>query len=109
STKPSIDKSFQGIKCLTMQDSARMEDRLLELLGEPVLEAHFEEEEEEEELHLEHACSEKEKGKLVYVIDGEYLEILDVSHSLGIREAVDSADTRVCAYHEPLKMKRVNI
>lgn len=37
-TKPSVDKALQGIKCLTMGDSARMEDRLLELLGEPGLE-----------------------------------------------------------------------
>ncbi|KAH9311554.1 hypothetical protein KI387_026589, partial [Taxus chinensis] len=50
STKPSIDKALQGIKCLTMGDSARMEDRLLELLGEPGLEACFEEEKETEEL-----------------------------------------------------------
>lgn len=43
-------------------------------------------------------CLEKEKGKLVYVIDGEESESLDVSHSIGTH-----------AYHEPLKIKKVNI
>ncbi|KAH9308753.1 hypothetical protein KI387_036664, partial [Taxus chinensis] len=50
----------------------------------PGLEARFEEEVDEiEELQLECACLEKEKGKLVYVIDGEESESLDVIHSVG--------------------------
>ncbi|KAH9298978.1 hypothetical protein KI387_030660, partial [Taxus chinensis] len=44
STKPSVDKALQVVKCLTMGDSAMVEDMLLELLGGPSLEARFEEE-----------------------------------------------------------------
>ena len=74
-----------------------IEDRLLELLGEPGLEVHFEEEVVEiEELSLEHMCLKNEKGMLVYVIDGEESESLDVIHSIGTCEVVDSADTRAC-------------
>ncbi|KAH9330126.1 hypothetical protein KI387_002234 [Taxus chinensis] len=87
-----------------------VEDRLLELLGGLGLEARFKEEvEETEELQLENACLEKEKGKLVYVFDGEQEEILDVSHSVGTREVVDNADTHAHTYHEHLKTKKVNI
>lgn len=110
STKPSVDKAFQGMKCLTMGDSAMTEDRLLELLGELGLGACFEEEvEETEELKLECVCLKKEKGKLVYVIDGEESDSFDVSHSLGTQKVVDNVDTHACAYHEPLKTNKVNI
>ncbi|KAH9326213.1 hypothetical protein KI387_006391, partial [Taxus chinensis] len=66
-------------QALTMGDSAMEEDRILELLGEPSLETHFDEE-ELEETQLEHVCMEKEKGKMVYMIDGEEMESLDVNH-----------------------------
>ncbi|KAH9322437.1 hypothetical protein KI387_017076 [Taxus chinensis] len=46
---------------------------------------------------------------MVYVIDGEEVEKLDVDHSVGMHEIIDSADEREHAYHEPLKIKKVNI
>ncbi|KAH9298091.1 hypothetical protein KI387_029773, partial [Taxus chinensis] len=49
------------------------------------------------------------KGKLVYVIDGEEAESLDDSHSVGMHEVVDNADTQMHAYHETLKKNNVNI
>ncbi|KAH9298441.1 hypothetical protein KI387_030123, partial [Taxus chinensis] len=68
---------------------------------------HFKEEAEEvEELQLEHMCLEKEKRKLVYVIDGEEVESLDVNHSVGIHEVVNNTNTRVRAYHDPLQKKK---
>ncbi|KAH9301160.1 hypothetical protein KI387_012743, partial [Taxus chinensis] len=95
------------VKHLTMEDSAMVEDRLLELLGGPSLEVHFEEEAEEaEEIKIECACLENEKGKLVYVIDGEEIESLDVDHSIGMREVVDNVDTHARAYNEPLKINK---
>ncbi|KAH9287579.1 hypothetical protein KI387_031696, partial [Taxus chinensis] len=106
STKPSVDKALQGIKHLTMGDSSRIEDRLLELLGELGLGVHFEEIEEIEESQLECTCLEKEKGKLVYVIDGDEPESLNVIHSVGTHEVVGSVDARARAYHEPLKKNK---
>ncbi|KAH9313623.1 hypothetical protein KI387_022250, partial [Taxus chinensis] len=50
------------------------------ILGEPSLETCFDEE-EIEETELECVCMEKDKGKMVYVIDGEEMESLDVNHS----------------------------
>ncbi|KAH9322553.1 hypothetical protein KI387_017192, partial [Taxus chinensis] len=70
---------------------------------EPSVVVCFEEVEEIEELQIERTCLEKEKGKLVYVIDGEESEILDVSHYIGMHEIVDSTDAWVRAYYEPLK------
>ncbi|KAH9303351.1 hypothetical protein KI387_014934, partial [Taxus chinensis] len=46
---------------------------------------------------------------MVYVIDGEEVEKLDVNHSVGMHEVINSADGWVHAYHEPLKTKKVNI
>ncbi|KAH9313820.1 hypothetical protein KI387_022447, partial [Taxus chinensis] len=46
---------------------------------------------------------------MVYVIDGEEMESLNVDHSVGAREVVDSADACVRVYHEPLKTKKINI
>ncbi|KAH9307474.1 hypothetical protein KI387_035385, partial [Taxus chinensis] len=52
---------------------------------------------------------EKEKGKMVYVIDGEEMESLDANHTEGTHEVIDSVDEQERAYHEPLKTKKVNI
>lgn len=49
STNPSVDNALQVVKYLTMRDSSTEEVRLLELLGEPGLEVHFEEEVKEVE------------------------------------------------------------
>ncbi|KAH9312234.1 hypothetical protein KI387_027269, partial [Taxus chinensis] len=68
-----------------MGDSAMLEEMLLELLGEPSLGEHFEEEEIEEDL-FEQAYVKRDKGKLVYVIDGEEAESLDVNHSVRMCE-----------------------
>ncbi|KAH9322441.1 hypothetical protein KI387_017080, partial [Taxus chinensis] len=46
---------------------------------------------------------------MVYLIDGEEMENLEVNHSLGLREVIDSVDERTNTYHEPLKTKKVNI
>ncbi|KAH9298003.1 hypothetical protein KI387_029685, partial [Taxus chinensis] len=106
-TNPSVDNSLQVVKCLTMGDSAMAEDRLLELLGEPGLEACFKEEvEEAEEIQLENVWLENEKGKLVYVINGEEAESLDVNHSMGMCEVVESVNAHAHAYFEPLKSKK---
>ncbi|KAH9308975.1 hypothetical protein KI387_036886, partial [Taxus chinensis] len=50
---------------------------------EPALEACFEKE-ETEQINFEHACTRKEKVKMVYVIDGEDAKNLDVNHSVGM-------------------------
>ncbi|KAH9313360.1 hypothetical protein KI387_028395, partial [Taxus chinensis] len=85
-----MDKASQVIKSLTMGDSVMAEDILLELLGEPYLETHLNEE-ELEEIKLERAYMEKEKGKMVYIIDREEMETLDVNYSEGMHEVIDSA------------------
>ncbi|KAH9319141.1 hypothetical protein KI387_020910, partial [Taxus chinensis] len=46
---------------------------------------------------------------MVYVVDGEEMESLNVNHSVGMHKVVDSADACTHAYHEPLKTKKVNI
>ncbi|KAH9313601.1 hypothetical protein KI387_022228, partial [Taxus chinensis] len=63
-------------------------------------------EDESDEIQLECACIEKEKGKMVYVIDGEEMENLDINHSKGTHEVMDSADEKARAYHEHLKIKK---
>ncbi|KAH9296728.1 hypothetical protein KI387_044756, partial [Taxus chinensis] len=64
-----------------MGDSARVEDIILELFREPELEVRFDEE-ELEEVQLDCTCMEKEKVKLVYMIDGEEVEILEFNHTV---------------------------
>ncbi|KAH9308998.1 hypothetical protein KI387_036909, partial [Taxus chinensis] len=80
-------------------------DRILELLGEIGLEACFNEE-ELEETQLERAFMEKEKGKMVYVIDGEEVDNLDVNHTEDMRKVMDSANEQECAYYEPLNINK---
>ncbi|KAH9301326.1 hypothetical protein KI387_012909, partial [Taxus chinensis] len=79
--------------------------RLLELLGETYLETCLNKE-ESEEIQLECTYMEKEKGKMVYVIDGEEIESLHINHSIGMHDVLDSVDEKVCAYHEPLKTNK---
>ncbi|KAH9316231.1 hypothetical protein KI387_024858, partial [Taxus chinensis] len=50
------------------------------------------EEEEPEDIQFERVCAKKEKGKMVYVVDGEEMENLNVDHSVGMHEVVDSVD-----------------
>ncbi|KAH9306720.1 hypothetical protein KI387_011124, partial [Taxus chinensis] len=91
-----------------MGDSAKYEELILDMFGELDLEACFEEEETDEE-KIVHAYSEKEKGKLVYMIDDEEVENLYVDYTIGMREVLDSVDENAHAYHEPMKMNKVNI
>ncbi|KAH9292669.1 hypothetical protein KI387_042147, partial [Taxus chinensis] len=94
------------VKCLTLGDSAKDEDLILYFLGEPDLEACFEEGEEIDEVQFEHTYLEKEKGKMVYLIEDEEIENLDVDHTEGTHNILDSADEKACTYHEPLKTKK---
>ncbi|KAH9293891.1 hypothetical protein KI387_040905, partial [Taxus chinensis] len=50
-----------------------------------------------------------EKGKMVYLVDDEEIETLDVGHLIGRREVLDRVDKKMHAYHEPMKTKKVNI
>lgn len=79
-TKPPMNDVVQVMKCLTMGDSAQDKELLQELLGESYLEDHFEEEETDAE-QLGHAHLEKEKGNMVYIVDDEEVENLDVEHT----------------------------
>ncbi|KAH9317911.1 hypothetical protein KI387_019680, partial [Taxus chinensis] len=67
------------IKFLMMGDSAKAKEILLDMFGELDLEARFDEE-ETDEVQLGRTWLEKEKGKLVYMIDDEEVENLDVDH-----------------------------
>ncbi|KAH9290109.1 hypothetical protein KI387_034226, partial [Taxus chinensis] len=87
---------------LTMGDSGKVEELIQELFGETETGARFEDEEDDIIL-LEHASLEKDKGKLVYIIDDEEVENLEVDHSHGAHEVLASVDVDVCAYHEPMK------
>ncbi|KAH9298841.1 hypothetical protein KI387_030523, partial [Taxus chinensis] len=46
---------------------------------------------------------------MVYIMDDEEVENLDIEYSHGVREVLDSADKDVCTYHEPMKTTKVNI
>ncbi|KAH9325360.1 hypothetical protein KI387_005538 [Taxus chinensis] len=109
STKPLVEEALKFVKRLTMGDSAKEEEHIQELFGETEFGACFEKEEEMDSILLERACLEKEKGKMVYIVDDEEVENLDIEHSQGVREVLDSADKDTCTYHEPMKTKKVNI
>ncbi|KAH9300163.1 hypothetical protein KI387_011746, partial [Taxus chinensis] len=94
--------------CLTMGDSGKIEELIQELFGEIEIGAHFLDEEDDIIL-LEHTSLEKDKGKMVYIIDEEEVEHLDVDHSHGTREVLASVDVDAYAYHEPMKTTKVNI
>ncbi|KAH9317166.1 hypothetical protein KI387_018935, partial [Taxus chinensis] len=59
--------------------------------------------EEDDIILLEHASLEKDKEKMVYIIDDEEVEHLDVDHSHGTHEVLASVDVDARAYHEPIK------
>ncbi|KAH9297982.1 hypothetical protein KI387_029664, partial [Taxus chinensis] len=46
---------------------------------------------------------------MVYVVDDEEVENLDIEHSDKVREVLESVDKDTRAYHEPMKTKKVNI
>lgn len=46
---------------------------------------------------------------MVYVIDGEEKVNLDVNHFKGTSEVMDNSDEKARAYHDSLKIKKVNI
>ncbi|KAH9306829.1 hypothetical protein KI387_011233, partial [Taxus chinensis] len=64
---------------------------------------------EANETLLQCAFLEKEKGKRVYLVDDKEVDNLDVNHSAGRREVLDSVDKITCTYHEPMKIKQLNI
>lgn len=70
--------------------------------------AHCGEEETDVE-QLDHAYLEREKGKMIYMVDDEEVENLDIEHTEDAGEVLDSGDEKVCACHEPMKTKKVNI
>ncbi|KAH9315426.1 hypothetical protein KI387_024053, partial [Taxus chinensis] len=96
------------IKRITLGDYAMVEDRLVNLLSGPSLEVRFKEE-EQEDIQFKHTCAKKDKGKMVYLVDGEEIENLNFDHSVGAHEVVDSVDACARVYHESLKTKKVNI
>ncbi|KAH9309110.1 hypothetical protein KI387_037021, partial [Taxus chinensis] len=61
------------------------------------------EDEEDDIILLEHTSLEKDKGKLVYIINDEEVEHLELDHSHGACEVLASADIDAHAYHEPMK------
>ncbi|KAH9323025.1 hypothetical protein KI387_017664, partial [Taxus chinensis] len=71
--------------------------------------AYFEEEEEIDSNLLERACLEKEKLKMVYLVDDEEVENLDIEHSHGVCEVFKNANKDTRTYHEPMKTNKVNI
>ncbi|KAH9323985.1 hypothetical protein KI387_043926, partial [Taxus chinensis] len=73
------------------------------------LEVHFDEVDETSPKLLEHDCLEKEIGNMVYMIDDEEVEKLDIDHSEGTCEVLKSVDEKVCTYHESMKMRKLNI
>ncbi|KAH9331823.1 hypothetical protein KI387_003931, partial [Taxus chinensis] len=46
---------------------------------------------------------------MVYIVDDEEVENLDIEHSQGVHEVLDSVDKDMGAYHEPMNTKKVNI
>ncbi|KAH9304650.1 hypothetical protein KI387_009054, partial [Taxus chinensis] len=46
---------------------------------------------------------------MVYLIEDEEIENLDVDHTEGTHDVLDNVDEKARTYHEPLKMKKVNI
>ncbi|KAH9292986.1 hypothetical protein KI387_041829, partial [Taxus chinensis] len=73
---------------------------------DPNLEVFFKEGEETDEVQFEHAYLEKER-KMVYLIEDEDIENLDVDHTEGTHNVLDSLDEKACTYHEPLKKNKV--
>ncbi|KAH9320343.1 hypothetical protein KI387_043939 [Taxus chinensis] len=65
--------------------------------------------EDDDIIFLEHDSLEKYKGKMVYIIDEEEIEHLDMDHSHGTHEVLSSADVDARAYHEPMKTTKVII
>ncbi|KAH9298113.1 hypothetical protein KI387_029795, partial [Taxus chinensis] len=66
--------------------SAKAKEHIQELFGEVDFGARFEKEEEMDSILLECAFLEKEKGNMVYIMDDEEVENLDIEHSQGVHE-----------------------
>ncbi|KAH9306759.1 hypothetical protein KI387_011163, partial [Taxus chinensis] len=73
------------------------------------LEVHFDEVDDIDAKLLEHDFLEKEKEKMVYMVENEEVEKLDIDHSECTCEVLDGVDEKGHAYHEPMKTKKVNI
>ncbi|KAH9304556.1 hypothetical protein KI387_008960, partial [Taxus chinensis] len=103
------EEALRVIKCLNMGDSAKVEELIQELFGEIELGVRFDEEEETNSMLLQHAYFEKEKGKMVYIVDDAEVENMDVDHSNEMPEFLDIVDKNKCTYHKPMKTKKVII
>ncbi|KAH9327395.1 hypothetical protein KI387_007573, partial [Taxus chinensis] len=55
---------------------------------------------------LERAYLEREKGKMIYMVDDEEVENMDIEHIEGTHEVLDSVDEKSYAYHEPMKTNK---
>ncbi|KAH9313252.1 hypothetical protein KI387_028287, partial [Taxus chinensis] len=92
-----------------MGDSAKVEEIIREIFDEGDSGARFAGETETDATLVNCGFLEKEKGKMVYLVDDEEVENIDVDHSTGRHEVLDSTDKTTRAYHEPMKTKKVNI
>ncbi|KAH9300254.1 hypothetical protein KI387_011837, partial [Taxus chinensis] len=68
------------MKHITLGDSTKVEELMLELFREPNLKECLDLQ-VIEEVQMGHARKEKEKGKLVYMIDDKEVDNLDVSQT----------------------------
>ncbi|KAH9327891.1 hypothetical protein KI387_044383, partial [Taxus chinensis] len=66
-----------------MGDSAKAKELLQELLYKEESGACLDDEPKTDVTLLQHACLEKEKGKMVYFLDDKEVDNLDVNHSTG--------------------------
>ncbi|KAH9298150.1 hypothetical protein KI387_029832, partial [Taxus chinensis] len=55
---------------------------------------------------LQRTYLEKEKGKMVYLVDDEEVDNLDVNHSTRRSYVLDNVDRTMCTYREPMKIKQ---
>ncbi|KAH9313315.1 hypothetical protein KI387_028350, partial [Taxus chinensis] len=81
------------MKHIILGDSGKEEDLILELFSEPNSKARLDLE-EIEEVDMGHSWKEKEKGKMVYMIDDEEVDNLDVIYIKGARKVMDSTDEK---------------
>ncbi|KAH9323778.1 hypothetical protein KI387_018417, partial [Taxus chinensis] len=71
---------------------------MLEILGEPDFETFLDLEEKNEE-EMVHTWKGKEKSKLVYMIDDDEFDTLDIDQNEGTHEEMDTVDEKARMYH----------
>ncbi|KAH9298663.1 hypothetical protein KI387_030345, partial [Taxus chinensis] len=75
STKPPVNETLQIMKHITLGNNAKAKEIMLELFGEVDLEVRLDLERTDEE-EMVHTWKEKEKGKLVYMINDDEVDNL---------------------------------